>query len=451
MQTRRKSLNLGDLGIIAAKRSRTTSHPSQPATLVENDEPHTKRAKLSPPSGRMSPPRTTVIRVKDEKPKSVAEMSPPPSPVAEYANKIDTEGINDDIVIGTIQQLEKTGNRPHLVKELAAVLATKLHIVEKYDTEFRSRLHVTVANTLHRSANPSALISSRLTAYLQRAWPAVSPCPLAKELSPVHPRRLYLYLTTGPHQPIPDVVEPVQKPSRIISPSLSSASAADEEDRLTRNRQALSPSPEVDLSSPELDEDRGQSPPTPGGSFMQRNSVPRDPPSYSHTHRATSPPLENEERDFKQTASALYEQALARRNSQESGSDVNMDQSDTVAGAEQRNDSVSISIEPHETEECAALKNREAAAALFESEHLRMPTDQAMDFSSPMLHAQNGIRNELAVKTEQHEDSSMESMSLDQSDKDHHMHLPEPAFAWDSLQSPENIEIAELEDMFDAY
>lgn len=71
--------------------------------------------------------------MKDEKPKNVAEMSPPPSPVAEYANKIDTEGINDDIVIGTIQQLEKTGNRPHLVKELAAVLATKLHIVEKYE------------------------------------------------------------------------------------------------------------------------------------------------------------------------------------------------------------------------------------------------------------------------------------------------------------------------------
>jgi len=266
----------------------------------------------------------------------------------------------------------------------------------------------------------------------------------------VHPRRLYLYLTTGPHQPIPDVVEPVQKPNRIISPSLSSASAADEEDRLTRNRQALSPSPEVDLSSPELDEDRGQSPPTPGGSFMQRNSVPRDPPSYSHTHRATSPPLENEERDFKQTASALYEQALARRNSQESQSDVNMDQSDTVAGAEQRIDSVSISIEPHETEECAALKNREAAAALFESEHLKMPTDQAMDFSSPMLHAQNGIRTGVAIETEQ-QDSTMEPMTLDQSEKDHHMSLPESAFAWDTLQSPENIEIAELEDMFDAY
>ncbi|CZT15990.1 uncharacterized protein RCC_01830 [Ramularia collo-cygni] len=432
MQTRRKSLNLGDLGIVAAKRSRTTStsHPSPPSTVPEIDEPHTKRAKLSPPSGRMSPPRTTVIRIKDEKPKSLAEMSPPPSPVAECANKIDTEGINDDIVIGTIQQLERTGNRPHLVKELAAVLATKLHIVEK-------------------SANPSALISSRLTAYLQRAWPAVSPCPLAKELSPVHPRRLYLYLTTGPHQPIPEVVEPVQKPTRIISPSLSSASAADEEDRFARDRHAMSPSPEVDLSSPEYDEDRGNSPPTPGGSFAQRGSVPRDASSYT-ARRAASPPLENEERDFKQTASALYEQALARRNSQESQKDVNMEQGDAVAGAEQRNDSVSISIEPDETEECAALKNREAAAALFESEHLQMPIDQTMDFSSPMLLAQNDTRGESAATTDHH-DSNMDHMALDQSEKDTSMQLPDPAFAWDSLKSPENIEIAELEDMFDEY
>ncbi len=38
--------------------------------------------------------------------------------------KVDTEGIHDDIVIGVIEQLEKTGNRPHLMKELAAVLST---------------------------------------------------------------------------------------------------------------------------------------------------------------------------------------------------------------------------------------------------------------------------------------------------------------------------------------
>jgi hypothetical protein len=38
--------------------------------------------------------------------------------------KIDTDGINDDIVIAVIEQLEKTANRPHLIKELATVLAS---------------------------------------------------------------------------------------------------------------------------------------------------------------------------------------------------------------------------------------------------------------------------------------------------------------------------------------
>ncbi|KAK4493724.1 hypothetical protein PRZ48_014909 [Zasmidium cellare] len=437
MQTRRKSLNLGDLGVIAPKRSRTQSHPSPPETVVEGEEPPVKKSKrshtsLSPPPSLMNPPQTTVIRLKEEKPKPAAELSPPPSPLAEGSSKIDTEGINDDIVVATLQQLEKTGNRPHLVKELAAILATKLHAVEK-------------------SANPSALISSRLTAYLHRQWPAISPCPLAKDLSPVHPRRLYFYLTTTPHQPIPEVAEPAPKANRIISPSLSSASAADEEDRYLRQRQALSPSPEVDLSSPELDEDHGDAPPTPGGSYSGRNSMSREPTSYTHPRRAASPPLENEERDFKQTASALYEEAQKRRNSQQSQQDVNMDR-DASAGAEDDTQSVSMSIEGDESEECAALKNSEAAAALFAAEHLKMPTSHNMDFSSPVLQPQNGLRidtmNEVKIVGEHGVNEQTEVML---GGKEYHINLPEPAFAWESLQSPENIEMDELEDMFDSY
>jgi hypothetical protein len=53
------------------------------------------------------------------------EQTPPLSPSdGGVAPKIDLEGINDDIVVGVIEQLEKTANRPHLVKELAAVLIT---------------------------------------------------------------------------------------------------------------------------------------------------------------------------------------------------------------------------------------------------------------------------------------------------------------------------------------
>lgn len=466
MQTRRKSLNLvrmrsqsshlasrtnkspqADLGVVAPKRA----HPSPPATVIEGDEQPAKRAKRShtssqsPPPALMCPPQTTTIRVKDERPKPAADLSPPPSPVVEGSSnsKVDTEGINDDIVVATIQQLEKTGNRPHLVRELANILATKLHAVEKYEHPINTARLGRVANLLNRSANPCALISSRLTAYLQRSWPAISPCPLAKDIAPVHPRRLYFYLTTTPHQPIPEVAEPVPKANRIISPSLSSA--ADEEDRFLRQRQALSPSPEVDLSSPDLEEDHGDAPPTPGGSYSGRNSMARDrSTSYTHPRRAASPQLENEERDFKQTANALYEQAKARRSSQES-QDVNMEQ-DASSGADQDSHSVTMSIEGEETEESLAQKNSEAAAVLFGAS--KMLAAHHMEFSSPVLGPQNGLRVDTDGGAEADYPNRSEQPGKDEG---HYISLPEAAFAWDQLQSPEDIELEELDDMLDAY
>ena len=69
------------------------------------------------------------------------ENTPPPSPEAEPEDsdseevkpkEIDLEGINDEIVEGVIIQLQKTGNRPHLVKELAAILSLSVKIVEQY-------------------------------------------------------------------------------------------------------------------------------------------------------------------------------------------------------------------------------------------------------------------------------------------------------------------------------
>ena len=136
--TRRKSLSLAELGITVPKRSRAASHPSPPNTIIEGEEPPVKKPKRShgvdvPSTGLMSPPQTTTIRIKDErsKPTTTRELSPPPSPAVEGSNKVDVEGISDDIVVATIHQLEKTGNRPHLVKELAHVLATNLHCIEK--------------------------------------------------------------------------------------------------------------------------------------------------------------------------------------------------------------------------------------------------------------------------------------------------------------------------------
>ena len=438
--TRRKSLSLTELGITLPKRQRTQSHPSPPSTIAEGDESDrpSKKSRL------MSPPE-----IKEEKSKLAGQLSPPPSPAAEGSNKVDVEGIGDDIVVGTIQQLEQTGNRPHLVKELAAVLATSLHSVEKYEKPSQGQKRKR-ANILHRSANPSALISSRLTSYLNRPWPTVSPCPLAKDLSPVHPRRLYFFLTMMPRQPIPETVEPLPKQHRIISPSLSSASAADEEDeRYNRNRQALSPSPEVDLTSPELDEESAQEPPTPGAPFSGRNSVARErsasASNLSQNRRGASPQLENEERDFKQTATALYEQAQ-RRNSQPDQPDVGMEQAaDTSAGAEQDTASVTMSIE--ESEESAALKNSEAAAALFgHAEHLKPMEGQMELFSSPVIQPQNVLQIDPVASKVERRDEAMEHMVLDTHPKD-----VVTMADWDTLQSPENVDVSELEDMFDAY
>lgn len=82
----------------------------------------------------MSPPKP------EPTPKSILkyEHTPPPSPEADelgdddvlMKREIDLEGINDDIVEAVIVQLQKTANRPHLVKELAAILTTSVKIVE---------------------------------------------------------------------------------------------------------------------------------------------------------------------------------------------------------------------------------------------------------------------------------------------------------------------------------
>jgi hypothetical protein len=462
--TRRKSLSLTEMGIILPKRSRAAVQPSPPNTAVDGEEPPVKKSKrshghASPTIGDMSPPRSTTIRFKEEKPKRAIALSPPPSPLREGESKIDIEGISDEIVVGAIQQLERTGNRPHLVKELSAILATNIPAIEKYACANMLNLLEITTNSYRRSANPSALISSRLTAYLNRSWPAISPCPLAKDLSPVHPRRLFFYLTTMPAQPLIEQVAPIPKHNRIISPSLSSASAADEEDeRYNRARVALSPSPEVDLSSPELDDETTDNPHPSNGSFSSRNSLSREHPpttaNLAHNRRAASPQLELEERDFKQTANLLHEQARLRRASEE---DVKM--SDTVAGAELESGSVAQSVENSSNEE---EQDTEAAAELFQhAEHLKPYSRANMEFSSPLLQPRRpsdvmeASLGGSPLKQQRTDEFIEDSMTLDlhsTSDDQVIVTFEQPdAFAWDSLQSPENIDLSELDDMFDAF
>ncbi|KAH8808440.1 hypothetical protein F5884DRAFT_677178 [Xylogone sp. PMI_703] len=301
--TRRKSLSLPSLGIHlpVTHASRAAARASPPSTMPSSASPPAKKLKRSHELGPATPVTSTASATPTPVPSSRRdhalkyENTPPPSPEAQpdldesdadlKPKEIDLEGINDEIVEAVIIQLQKTGNRPHLVKELAAILSQSVRIVET-------------------SANPAAIISSRLSTYLKRSWTALAPCPLAKELETVHPRRTYFYLTTYPHQPIPDPASHAHAsfPQRtIISPSLSSA---DEAEADAERRREISPSPEVDLSSPEFENDDMPMPPTPSGSYTGR--VDR----IVRNHRAASPPLEKDEREFTQTARGMQKRKL---------------------------------------------------------------------------------------------------------------------------------------------
>ncbi|KAJ5804632.1 uncharacterized protein N7518_000935 [Penicillium psychrosexuale] len=278
--TRRKSLSLPSLGIHLPNSTRRSPSISK----VHNDEQPTKKVKRSHGASLSPEPSDKMMRAGR---RGLFEFTPPPSPMdGVLAPKIDTEGINDDIVIAVINQLEKTGNRPHLVKELAAVLVT---------------LNVNVAN----SANPAALLSSRLAAYMKRPWTALSPCPMAKELILIHPRKVYYYLTTFPHQPIPETDDLVSAVgSKHLTPSVSSLE--DEEDAMVRER---SPSPEVDLSSPDFEEHGDLNPSASHGGSSNHFSTASNLTRLMNSHRAASPPLEGDEKEFTQTASAVRERA----------------------------------------------------------------------------------------------------------------------------------------------
>jgi hypothetical protein len=211
--------------------------------------------------------------------------------------KVDLEGINDDIVEAVITELQTTNNRPHLIKDLATVLARSLKSVQKY-VDFPPLIAERCANH-HSSANPCAIISSRLASYMKRPrWSALAPCPLAKELETVHPRRTYYFLTTFPRQPLPESgsVQPITRPADITpSVSLTDDSGSDE---LEERRRQLSPSPEIDL--PRYDfHDLDEMPVTPLGSLPK--PVARGVGELPHD----LPPLETDEREFSQTADTL--------------------------------------------------------------------------------------------------------------------------------------------------
>jgi hypothetical protein len=220
---------------------------------------------------------------------------------------------------------------------------------------------------------------------MKRPWTALAPCPLGKELIGTHPKRIYFFLTTRPRQPFPEPPETPAPQHRIISPSLTSGEN-EEEDHPSRRRSDLSPSPEVDLSTPELD---GQgSPMSSSASF----SIPdTQSSSFSSSRRGKSPPLEGMEREFTQMAFTLQSRQLSEALKRESELEAEYVK---VEGGGEGEDAVMLELldlELDETEESAALRNKEAADALFgavEDDRLSVPHGLVGAFglpSSPVL------------------------------------------------------------------
>ena len=132
--TRRKSLSLPSLGIHlpVTHAERAAARLSPPSAAMNPEHPPSKRIKRShDESPSMSPPPKRNL--------TKYENTPPPSPEAEVdecdetvkPKEISLEGINDEIVEGVILQLQKTANKPHLVKELALILSSSVKIVEQ--------------------------------------------------------------------------------------------------------------------------------------------------------------------------------------------------------------------------------------------------------------------------------------------------------------------------------
>ncbi len=141
--TRRKSVNLSLLGIHVPRPHQQRSPPIAAAVLDDNSfQPPPKKLKRSysdataPNEAPASPSKLAVPRTDAV---HTPPASPPPTTSATAATsesqetrhpKVDTEGINDEVVVATIELLEKCGNRPLMLKELATTISQYVHVVE---------------------------------------------------------------------------------------------------------------------------------------------------------------------------------------------------------------------------------------------------------------------------------------------------------------------------------
>ncbi len=112
------------------KRSHSEESQTSPAAVVAAPA---ARSPTATPSSAPSAKHDVAVKFETTPPPSPKAASPRTSVEMDTADpvKIDLEGINDEIVEAVIVRLQDTDNRPHLVKELTAILMQELRVVQQ--------------------------------------------------------------------------------------------------------------------------------------------------------------------------------------------------------------------------------------------------------------------------------------------------------------------------------
>lgn len=212
-----------------------------------------------------------------------------------------------------------------------------------------------------------------------------------------------------------DILPPVLAEIKRLTPSISDPSVT--EDEMDTEIRARSPSPEVELFSPDLeDETTIPTPPTPGEAFSGRNSLNPDgtPDIRSRVNRAPSPALEADERGFTETATAVRARGMSLQGAAPQPS-VEVDQS--------------ALMEEDETPEQQHNQDQNLAYALFGNERLHAQS-KALGSSPMILPKSDALGKPHPV------------LILDDI---------EMGDVHDNLLSPETIDVDELDSMFSGY
>lgn len=211
-----------------------------------------------------------------------------------------------------------------------------------------------------------------------------------------------------------DIIPPTLSEMKRLTPSISDPSVTgDEMDAEIRGR---SPSPEVELFSPDFEDDAVPTPPTPGEAFSGRNSLNPDgtPDIRARGNRAPSPALEADERGFTETATAVRARGMSLQSAAPQPT-VEIDQS--------------AIMEADETPEQQHKRDEKLADALFGYERLQA-NQKALGSSPMMLPKPDALAKPHPV------------LILDDIDM---------ADVHDTLLSPEMIDVDELDSMFSGY